>query len=340
MEAKPRASLPEGSGWQFEPKWDGIRCLAFKDGPRVALQSKAGQPLHRFFPEIVRSLAAFRCDKFVLDGEIVVPEGKSFSFDALLERVHSEDDAIAVLARALPATYVLFDLLVDTRGRLEVGALLAQRRLALEDFARTHLVPNPVLRLSPATSERWVVDRWKAELPLRRIDGIVAKRIDLPYMAGERTGMHKVKWTHTVDCVVGGFRYAQGASSAIASLLLGLYDDAGFLHHVGFCSRLREDERTALAPKLERLVREPGFSGRVPGGASRWGRPRPFAWRPLAPLLVVEVEVDHLAGGRFRHGTRLVSWRPDKLPQQCTMDQVVHLGQEDEPSSHPRPAHS
>jgi ATP-dependent DNA ligase len=273
-------------------------------------------------------LCGLKCERFVLDGEIVVPDGKSFSFDALLERVHAPCLDVGRLVTKAPASFVLFDLLVDARGRPEVGALLAQRRLALEDFARRHLVPNPVLQLSPATSEAWVVDRWRAELPARRIDGIVAKRIDLPYMAGERSGMDKVKWTRTVDCVVGGFRYADetpGASRAVSSLLLGLYDDAGLLHHVGFCSRLRTMERTLLVPKLERLVSAPGFSGRGPGGARPWSRPRPFPWQPLAPLLVVEVEVDHLSGGRFRHGTRLLAWRPDKAPRQCTMDQVLSL---------------
>lgn len=231
MEAKSAEALPDGSSWLYEPKWDGFRCLAFKDQDAVRIQSKAGKPLGRYFPDIVEALQRLKAKQFVLDGEIVIP--------------------------------------VDGRD----------------------------------------------------LDGVIAKRLDLPYRSGERDGMQKVKRQRTADCVVGGFRYAS-KGGGVGSLLLGLYDDQGLLHHVGFTSSLRADERKGLTERLERLIEPPGFTGKAPGGPSRWSTERTGEWKPLAPKLVVEVGFDHVSGGRFRHGTRFLRWRPDKAPAQCTTKQL------------------
>src|SRR5439155_1150628 len=230
MEARSVDEIPTGEGWQYEPKWDGFRCIAFRDGEQIHLQSKAGQPLARYFPDIVHAIARSPAPQFVLDGELVVPVS---------------------------------------------GAL----------------------------------------------DGIVVKRLDAAYALGERTAAVKVKQIRTADCVVGGFRYRRG-TRLVGSLLLGLYGDDGLLHHVGFTSSFTKSERRELTKKFEALKKAPGFTGNAPGGPSRWITDRTGEWEPVAPKIVVEVAYDHFTGGRFRHGTRFLRWRPDKAPRQCTMDQV------------------
>ncbi len=318
MEALPGASIPEGAEWQYEPKWDGFRCLAFRDGSEVELQSKSGQSLGRYFPEVVEAVQALKAKRFVLDGEIAVPIEGEFSFDNLLQRIHPAASRVAKLSRETPAVYIVFDLLVDG-GVLMADKPLSERRARLEAFAGKYFDEN-LIRLSAATAELAEARRWLRSAG-GKLDGIIAKRTDAAYESGERSGAYrKIKRVRTADCVVGGFRYAE-KGPVVGSLLLGLYED-GLLHHVGFTSSLRAGERAPLTRTLEALVEAPGFTGRAPGGPSRWSTKRSTDWKPLRPELVVEVQYDHFTGGRFRHGTKLVRWRPDKAPRQCTMDQV------------------
>jgi ATP-dependent DNA ligase len=321
MEAKPVSDIPVGDEWQYEPKWDGFRCIAFRDGDDIALMSKAGKPLTLYFPELVSALSALKAKQFVVDGEIVITHGKSLAFDELLLRIHPAESRIRKLSAEHPASYLLFDMLVDTKGKLLTERPLSKRRKALEVFARTLTKPmSSTLRLSPATCDVATVQRWFDTVG-SGLDGIIAKRIDLPYQSGKRTGMQKIKHTWTADCVAGGFRYASN-SKQVGSLLLGLYNDAGRLDHVGFLSGIKQADRAALTRKLEKLIKPPGFTGNAPGGPSRWSTERSTEWQPLAPKLVVEVHYDHFTNGRFRHGTSFVRWRPDKAPRQCTMAQL------------------
>lgn len=320
MEAKLVPGLPAGPQWQYEPKWDGFRCLAFKDGDEVELRSKSAQTLTRYFPEVAAALRALPVARCVLDGELVVPIGKVFSFDELLMRIHPAASRVQKLAHEHPALFIVFDLLVDERGRSLVELPLSERRTRLERFAAHAFAGAAAFRISQATSDRADVDAWFANLG-NGLDGVVAKRVDLPYQSGLRTGMQKYKRMRTADCVVGGFRYG-AKSRVVGSLLLGLYDEDGVLHHVGFASNIPAADRAALTTRLESLVEPPGFTGRAPGGPSRWSNERSGEWQPLAPKLVVEVQYDHWSGERFRHGTRLLRFRPDKAPRQCTLAQV------------------
>jgi ATP-dependent DNA ligase len=285
------------------------------------LQSKAGQPLTRYFPEVVETLRRLGPDVFVLDGEIVVPIEGVLSFDDLLQRIHPAASRVRRLAAETPATLLAFDLLVDAEGASLVGRPLSDRRPALERFF-ARLAGSAGLSLSPATRDRALAERWMHDLGAAGLDGIMAKRLDEPYRSGERSAMQKVKRLRTADCVVGGFRYAHKGGE-IGSLLLGLYDEEGRLDHVGFSSSFTREERAALRPVLEPLVEPPGFTGSAPGGPSRWANERSTEWQPLRPVLVAEVRYDHFSGDRFRHGTKFVRWRPDKEPRQCTFEQVT-----------------
>jgi ATP-dependent DNA ligase len=320
MEALSVDDIPTGAQWQYEPKWDGFRCIARRNGKAITLQSKAGQPLTRYFPEVVAALAALRPKQFVLDGEIVVPRGQAFSFDDLLQRIHPAASRVQKLSVETPALFIVFDLLGDEKGRALMGNTLAERRKALEAFARSYLRGGTIIRLSPATTRLADAKGWLKRVGAT-LDGIIAKRRDLPYQSGNRQGMVKIKNYRSADFVVGGFRYNEGKST-VGSLLLGLYDDGGLLHHVGFTSALKSEDKPALTKRLEKLIGPPGFTGNKPGGPSRWSTRRSAEWQPLKPKLVVEVCYDHFTGGRFRHGTRLLRWRPDKAPRQCTMEQV------------------
>ena len=338
MEARLVDEIPAGPGWQYEPKWDGFRCLAFRDGDRIELQSKSGQPLARYFPEVVEHLRSLSARSFVLDGEIVVPVDGRLSFDDLLQRIHPAASRIARLSRERPAVLIVFDLLVDAAGTSLVDRPLRDRRRMLETFAAKTLAGRDDVRLSPATDDAKQARAW-LDMAGGTLDGIVAKRLDLPYQTGERTGMQKVKRRRTVDCVVGGFRYATGAR-VVGSLLLGLYDADGLLHHVGFTSGFATAERKALLARLAPLRKPPGFTGRAPGGPSRWSTERSGEWEPLEPRLVVEVSYDHFTGDRFRHATRFLRWRPDKTPRQCTLEQVTSNSRALDPpgsASAPRP---
>ncbi len=324
MEATTVDELPAGEEWQYEPKWDGFRCLAFKDGDRVDVMSKAGKPLARYFPDVVELLRAIDAERFVLDGEIVIPFDGSLSFDELLLRIHPAKSRVEKLAREHPAALVAFDLLVDASGESLVKLPLSERRARLEAFMDGHVATGARVWLSPATTSMATVKTWFRSVG-GGLDGVVAKRLDLPYMSGDRSGMQKMKHLRTAECVVGGFRYAS-KGKVVGSLLLGLYDGAGLLHHVGFTSSIKAADKPALTKKLEALIKPPGFTGQAPGGPSRWSTARSAEWQPLAPKLVVEVQYDHFDGGRFRHGTGFLRWRPDKDPRQCRIEQVEQEG--------------
>ena len=321
MEALAAQELPEGPEWQYEPKWDGFRCLAARRARQVELQSKSGQPLGRYFPDIVESLAALQASRFILDGELTVPVEGNLSFEELQLRLHPAASRVRMLAQRHPAIYLVFDLLEEERGKSLLDLPLRERRRRLEAFARRWLKPGGSIALSPATTDLAVARHW-LETMRGGLDGIIAKNREAPYEPGQRTGaMLKIKNIRSADCVVGGFRYAS-KGKVVGSLLLGLYGDDGLLHHVGFTSAIPTAEKAALTKRLESLRKEPGFTGRSPGGPSRWSTERSGEFEPLAPKLVVEVQYDHFTGGRFRHGTRLLRWRPDKQPRQCTMRQV------------------
>jgi ATP-dependent DNA ligase len=321
MEALPAVELPAGPEWQYEPKWDGFRCLAFRDGKQVALQSKSGKPLTRYFPELAAVLLKLAPKKFVLDGEIVIPVDGGLSFDDLLMRIHPAASRILKLSQATPCTFIVFDLLVDEKGSSLVKRPLEARREKLEQFAKEFVKRDVAerIRLSPVTRDLKVARKWfRMGVGL---DGIVAKRRDLPYQTGERTGMQKIKTQRTADCVIGGFRYLE-KKPLVGSLLLGLYNEQRLLDHVGFSSSIRNEDREALTGKLKKLIKPPGFTGKAPGGLSRWSTKHSMEWEPLDPKLVVEVQFDHFTGGRFRHGTKFLRWRPEKSPRDCTMKQV------------------
>lgn len=316
MEAILVAELPGDPGWQFEPKWDGFRCLAFKAAQEVEIKAKSGKSLSRFFPEILDRLRAHPSPCFVLDGELVIPVKGEHSFDALQMRLHPAESRIRRLAQETPATFVAFDCLLREPHEPLLERPFEERRRALETLlARDH----DGISLTPFTRDLRTAGTWLARRQLS-LDGVIAKRLDLPYRPGERA-MLKVKRLRTADCVVGGFRYASN-SGVVGSLLLGLYDDEGLLHHVGFTSALSKTDRAALTARLQNLIKPPGFTGDAPGGPSRWSTERSADWQPLRPTLVAEVRYDHVTGDRFRHGTKLVRWRPDKSPRQCTFEQL------------------
>lgn len=321
MEARSVDEIPTGDEWQYEPKWDGFRCLVFRDRDRIYLQSKNGQPLARYFPDVAGNMAKLPQQQFVLDGELVIPVSGALSFDELQLRFHPAASRVQKLAAAHPALFVAFDLLAKERQSY-LKLKLRERREFLEKFAGSNLQSENQIRLSPATVDYKIANNWFRKTG-RDLDGIIAKRLDAPYASGERTAAVKIKQVRTADCVVGGFRYATGAR-VIGSLLLGLYADDGLLHHVGFISGFKTSARRELTDKFEALRKAPGFTGNAPGGPSRWSTERTGEWEPVSPKVVVEVGYDHFTGGRFRHGTRFLRWRPDKDPCQCTMDQVEH----------------
>jgi ATP-dependent DNA ligase len=318
MEAKLVDDLPAGPGWRFEPKWDGFRCLAFRAGDAVALKAKSGKPLDRYFPDVVALLQALPVERFVVDGELTIAVDGELSFDALQLRLHPAESRVRKLAAETPAGLVLFDCLLDADGRSLVEAPLTTRRAELEAlFAR--FAGAERLSLSPGTEDPAQARAWLRSVGAA-LDGVVAKRLDGPYVPGERA-MLKIKRMRTADCVVGGFRYEQGGDQ-VGSLLLGLYDDAGRLDHVGFTSTISDAVRPELTRGLEALAGGEGFTGAKPGGPSRWSAGRSTEWTPVKPELVVEVRYDHVTGDRFRHGTKLIRFRPDKAPAQCTLAQL------------------
>ena len=312
MEARSVDSIPRGADWQYEPKWDGFRCLLSRKGSKIVLRSKAGEDLDRYFPELVDAALKLKATAFLLDGEIVLPRGKTFSFDDLLQRIHPAASRVKKLSQETPALLLAFDLLATASDSKLLTQPLRKRRPALEAFAKSQFKSSPAFRLSPATTSHVTAKKWLARAG-GGCDGVMAKRLDLPYQSGNRDGMQKIKNFRSADCVVGGFRYAtnkQNGKQVVGSLLLGLYDSDGLLHHVGFTSAIKQQDRPALTAKLEPLVAKPGFTGNAPGGPSRWSTDRSAQWCPLKPKLVVEVAYDHFSGDRFRHGTSILRWRP------------------------------
>jgi ATP-dependent DNA ligase len=318
MEADSESALPEGEDWWFEPKWDGFRCLAFRGGGEVTLQAKSGKSLTRFFPEIRVALEAMAARCFALDGELVIQVGKAFSFEALQMRLHPAESRIRKLSEIQPAMFVLFDMLMDTDGRDLRAEPLGRRQEALAGFLSSD--SSPRVTGTVGTGDRGAAQMW---LQSGLWEGVMAKRLDGPYAEGKRA-MVKVKRARTADCVVGGFRYASGAP-LVGSLLLGLYNDEGRLDHVGFTSGFAGVDRAALTRRLEAIRGGPGFTGAAPGGPSRWSTAHSTAWEPVRPELVAEVAFDHVSGGHFRHGVRLVRLRPDKAPAQCRIEQIATM---------------
>jgi ATP-dependent DNA ligase len=328
--------VPEGDGWLYEPKWDGFRALVFWDGEQLVIQSRDLRPLGRYFPEVDAGLRANLRPGVVVDGEVVIAGPNGLDFDALLQRIHPAASRIKLLARQTPASFVAFDMLVDNFEDLR-RAPQSDRRARLEQALSG---VGPPAHVTPATTDRARATRWFERFEGAGLDGVVAKRLDGPYEPGKRS-MLKIKHQRTADCVVGGFRWNRGRTGeSVGSLLLGLYDDAGVMHHVGFTSSLKAAEKRELVKFLEPYrdlrEREPFGQGRGPGGPSRWnqGRQNETDWLPLRPELVCEVAFDHWQGdiphgggpewdGRFRHGTTFLRWRPDKPPEQCTFEQLT-----------------
>lgn len=335
MLAKPQPDIPVGDGWRYEPKWDGFRALVFRDGTELFIQSRDLKPLNRYFPELEGPLRAIGkpTDRFVLDGEIVIAADGGLDFEALLLRIHPAASRVAMLAATRPAAYVAFDLLADGSADLR-DRPFAERRTALERKLAT--APSSVL-LTPATDDPGIAQRWFAVFEGAGLDGVIAKRADRGYVPGKRE-MVKIKHQRTADCVVAGFRWHKnGPGTMVGSLLLGLYDAAGELQHVGVTSTFSEARRRELVTELAPLradalnehpwqawkEAEAAWEGRrMPGATSRWNRGKDLSWEPLRPELVCEVAYDHLQGDRFRHGTTFVRWRPDRAPQTCRYDQL------------------
>jgi ATP-dependent DNA ligase len=323
MDAKSAERLG-ADAWQYEPKWDGFRCLAFKAGRAIDLRAKSGKPLGRYFPEVVTMLASLVAERFVLDGELVIEVDGRLDFDALQMRLHPAESRIRKLSADTPARLVIFDILAAPDGSVTINRPLQQRRRLLEAFMADEGIAKSFV-ISPATSDLALAETWLRDAGHGATDGVVAKELARAYEVGKRS-MIKVKQLRTADCVVGGFRYERGGRE-VGSLLLGLYDAQGKLDHVGFTATITDHERPSLTKRLEALRQGPGFTGKAPGGPSRWSTERSGEWEPLRPELVVEVRFDHITGDRFRHGTKLVRWRPDKAPHQCTFEQIPGLFQ-------------
>jgi ATP-dependent DNA ligase len=330
MLAKLADEVPTGNGWLFEPKWDGFRALVFRDGDDLHVQSRDSKPLNRYFPELLGPLKERLPERCVVDGEIVIAGAKGLDFEALLLRIHPAASRVAMLAREAPASVVIWDLLAIGDEDLR-PAPLADRRRRLEAALGEARAP---VHLTPATQDRGLALDWFERFEGAGLDGVVAKRLDEPYRPGQRS-MIKVKHQRTADCVVAGFRWHKdGPGTMVGSLLLGLYDAQGTLHHTGiaasFTTKRRQELVTELAPLRENALEnhpwrawriEPGGQ-RMPGASSRWNRGKDLSWEPLRPERVCEVAYDHMQGDRFRHATHFLRWRPDKPPEQCTYDQL------------------
>src|SRR5439155_16483659 len=318
MLAKLARELPEAGGVLYEPKWDGFRCIVFRDGDEVELGSRNERPLTRYFPEVVDAVRANVPERCVIDGEVVIAGAGGLDFDALQLRIHPADSRVRKLAGEIPASFVAFDALAvgdaDLRGRP-----FGERRAALEAALAG---AGPPVHLTPATADRDVARDWFARFEGAGLDGVVAKRVDLPYREDERV-MVKVKHERTADCVVAGFRWHK-SGGVVGSLLLGLYDEGGVLHHVGVTASFTMARRAELVAELEPYVIESGgFTGRGPGDAhSRWNAKKDLSFVPMRPELVCEVAYDHLQGHRFRHATTFRRWRPDRDPRSCTYSQL------------------
>jgi ATP-dependent DNA ligase len=337
MLAKPSDGLPDGDGWLYEPKWDGFRAIVFRDGDEVLIQSRDLKPLDRYFPELGAPLRASLPDRCVVDGEVVIARDGELDFEALLLRIHPAASRVNMLAADTPASFVAWDVLA--LGDDDLRQTPQEQRRARLETALAGV--DPPVHLTPATRDRSTAADWFDRFEGAGLDGVIAKRLDAAYQPGKRA-MLKIKHQRTADCVVAGFRWHKnGPGTHIGSLLLGIFDDVGKLHHVGITSSFTWDKREALAKELEPL-RDNAAEGhpwgewaewaalgaadasgqRLPGATSRWNRGKDLSWEPLRPERVVEVAYDHLQGDRFRHATTFKRWRPDKQPADCRYDQL------------------
>ncbi len=337
MLAKAVDSLPTDDGWLFEPKWDGFRALVFRDGDETLIQSRDLKPLDRYFPELADPLRANLPDRCVVDGEVVIATDGGLDFETLLLRIHPAESRVRMLAAQTPASFVAWDLLAVGDEDLR-RAPQGERRTRLEDVLAG---AQPPVHLTPATTDRATGRDWFDRFEGAGLDGVIAKRLDATYQPGKRA-MFKIKHQRTADCVVAGFRWHKnGPGTHVGSLLLGLFDEEGHLHHVGVTSSFTWDRRAALGQELAPL-REGALDGhpwgewaewasagsadasgqRLPGATSRWNRGKDLSWEPLRAERVAEVAYDHLQGDRFRHATTFKRWRPDKPPADCRYDQL------------------
>jgi ATP-dependent DNA ligase len=331
MLAKRVTELPEGDDWVFEPKWDGFRALVFRDGDDVFIQSRDEKPLNRYFPELVPALQSALPTRCVLDGEIVIVKNNELDFDLLQLRLHPAASRVKLLSQQTPASFVFFDLLC-LGDRDLCSEPFEKRRRELEKVISS---AAPPIHLTPATRDRKVAADWFQRFEGAGLDGVVAKPISGTYESDKRV-MFKVKHERDCDCVVAGFRWhKKGDRTLVGSLLLGLFDDAGALQHVGVCASFSNVKRLELAEFLnpyrkDALADHPwkawaspeATSGRMPGGQSRWSQGKDLSWEPLRPELVVEVAYDHMQGDRFRHTAQFRRWRYDKKPTDCTYEQL------------------
>ncbi len=329
MLAKRTDALPRGSGWIFEPKWDGFRAIVFRSGRDLFLQSRDARPLARYYPELLAPLKSQLPRRCVLDGEIVIARPGGLDFDALQQRLHPSESRVRKLSRETPASMVFFDLLCLGARDLRPVPFGERREVLERSLARA----GERLHLTPATRERKVAADWYRRFEGAGLDGVIAKRADGVYEPGKRV-MLKIKHERECDCVVAGFRWdKRGQSAGVGSLLLGLYDAHGVLQHVGSCAASSEENRREIARKLARYrsrirahpwldVDEQGEGHRRPGAESRWSRGKDLAWVPLRPELVAEVAYDHMQRARFRHVAQFRRWRPDKPPAECTYEQL------------------
>jgi len=326
MLAKLTRELPRAEGMFYEPKWDGFRCIVFRDGDDVELGSRNEKPLTRYFPELIEPLKRDLPTQCVLDGEIVIAGPSGLDFDALSQRIHPAESRITLLASTTPASFVAFDLLALGDRNL-CDAPYAERRKLLQ---KTLASSAPPVHVTPATDDPDVANDWFTRFEGAGLDGVVAKPGDLRYLQDKRA-MFKVKHERTADCVVAGFRWHK-EGGVVGSLLLGLYDGDMVLHHVGVASGFTALRRRELVEELEPFragaaeshpwLTAAAGSSRVPGGTSRWSAGKDMTWEPLRPELVGEVSYDHLQEQRFRHGTTLRRWRPDRAPASCTYAQL------------------
>ena len=331
MLAKIAEELPQGEGFLFEPKWDGFRALVFRQGDEAYIQSRDLRPLNRYFPELEAALAQALPKGCVVDGEIVVVTGTGLDFDALQQRLHPAASRVARLAKETPAAFVAFDLLA-AGGRSVMDLPQAERRTRLERLLGQAARP---LYLTPVTRDRALAQDWLQRFEGAGLDGVIAKPEASPYLPGKRA-MLKIKHVRTADCVVAGFRWYRDTQDAVGSLLLGLYDEAGALHHVGvtsaFTMAVRKQLVEELAPLRKNALKDHPWKDwagagadsktRMPGAQSRWSAGKDLAWEPLRPERACEVKYDHLQGDRFRHAAVFLRWRPDKPAADCRYDQL------------------
>jgi ATP-dependent DNA ligase len=335
MLAKAATEIPSGDGWHYEPKWDGFRCIVFRDGDQIELASRNERPFTRYFPELLAPLLSSLPERCVVDGEIVVPaaDDRGLDFDALLQRIHPAESRVRRLAAETPASFVVFDLLALDDDSLLDRPLAGRHRLLTEQLASA----DPPVYLCPHTHDAATAQRWFTEFEGAGLDGVVAKRLGDPYTPDKRT-LIKVKHQRTADCVIAGYRIHKDGNG-VGSLLLGLYDDSGGLNHVGVVASFTVKRRAELLAELEPLThdaldshpwrdwaqwmaRAEDSGKRMPGGGSRWNAGKDLSWVPLRIERVAEVTFGQLQEGRFRHGSQFVRWRPDRRPDSCRYDQL------------------